>query len=238
MEDENLPGIICLVDTAAGLSTGSLKFLADFARQFPHVVAKIYAPEDYTPITLSGIVSKDSVSFTTDLNVGFEFHLPYVNREGNTVTIFFAAGLDVTINSVMGLPFIKAVGGIVDTVADRFEMRHLDCAPLKLMYHRTRTTFIPPKEYPHPSGPHAIHVIEEVNALEAYFANPPMDSITCRSVSFQNAVSVLQSKNTACDAPTVGKIPTPITCWTPAYSVHGSSNDYYDPLLESSADNM
>ena len=233
-DDENLPGAICLVDTAAGLTTGSLKFLANIARQYPHIVAKIYAPEDYTPITLSGIVSKDSVSFTTDLNVGFEFHLPYLNREGSNIKIFFAAGLDVTINSVIGLPFIKAVGGIVDTVTDLFEMKYLDCAPLKLFYHRTRNSFVPPKEYPIPSGEHSVQVIQEVDAIEAYMANPPLDSITRRSVMFQDAVS-LQSTNTARTADVVGNDPTPINRWIPAFSAHSNLNEYYDPLLDCSA---
>ena len=63
-KDEKLPGAICLVDTAAGLTTGTLSFLSNIACQYPQIVAKIYAPKDYTPITLSGIVSKDSVSYT------------------------------------------------------------------------------------------------------------------------------------------------------------------------------
>lgn len=234
-EDENLPGVICLVDTAAGLSTGSLTFLSNIARQYPHIVAKIYAPEDYTPITLSGIVSKDSVSFTTDLNVGFEFHLPYYNREGNPIKIFFAAGLDVTINSVMGLPFVQAVGGIVDTVANLFEMKHLDCAPLKLMYHRTRNNFIPPKGHPPPVSEHSVQVIQEIDALEAYLANPPLDLIARRSVSFQTAAAT-QRSNTACAADVGHSTPTPtITRWTPAFSAHASLNDYYDPLPDRSA---
>ena len=234
-DDENLPGAICLVDTAAGLSTGSLSFLSNLARQYPHIVAKIYAPEDYTAITLSGIVSKDSVSYTTDLNVGFEFHLPFHNREGDSIKIFFAAGLDVTINSVIGLPFIKAVGGIVDTVNDLFEMRHLDCAPLKMFYHRTRSTFTPPPNCPPPSGDHAVNVIKEVDAIEAYLANPPLGSLTRHSVSFQMAAD-LRHENTACAAVNAGNTPSPISRWTPAFSAHAGLNDYYDPLLNRSAD--
>ncbi len=52
----NCPSIRCAVDTCAALSTGSLHFFAAIAKRFPHPVAKILAPTDYAPITLSGIV--------------------------------------------------------------------------------------------------------------------------------------------------------------------------------------
>ena len=122
--DDNLPGAICLVDSAAGLTTGSEKFLASIAHQYPHTVARLYALEDYTPITLSGIVSKENVSFITELNVGFEVHLPYLTS---------ATGTDITVNSIIGLPFIKAYGRIINTMNDLLEIWQLDCTPLKLV---------------------------------------------------------------------------------------------------------
>jgi hypothetical protein len=42
------------------------------AKWFPHYVAKIFAPKDYSPIVLSGIVqSSDNAAVTTKLEVGW-----------------------------------------------------------------------------------------------------------------------------------------------------------------------
>ncbi len=52
----NCPAIRCVVDTAAALTTGNLHFFAEIAKAYPHTIASIYSPDDYSPITLSGIV--------------------------------------------------------------------------------------------------------------------------------------------------------------------------------------
>ena len=79
-----------------------------------------------------------------------------------------------------------------------------------------------------------MNVIKEVDAIKAYLSNPPLDSITRRSVSFQMAADS-QRKNTACTADVVGNDPTPISRWTPAFLAHASLNEYYDPLPDRSA---
>jgi hypothetical protein len=53
------PSIRAIINTAAALSTGNLHFFAFIAKTFPHTVAAVYAPHDYAPITLSGIVEQD-----------------------------------------------------------------------------------------------------------------------------------------------------------------------------------
>ena len=50
----NCPIVRCVLDTAAALSTGNFHFVAAIAKQYPHCVAKIYVPQDYNPIVLSG----------------------------------------------------------------------------------------------------------------------------------------------------------------------------------------
>ncbi len=68
------PSIRCAVDTCAALSTGSFHFFAAIAKRFPHCVAKMYAPTDYAPITLSGIVkSSEEAAISTNLEVGWQF---------------------------------------------------------------------------------------------------------------------------------------------------------------------
>jgi hypothetical protein len=77
LNNPDCPSVRCLVDTGAALTTGNFHYVAAIAKHFPHCVAKVYGPEDYNTIVLSGIIQRgagDSVA--TKLTVGFQFHLP------------------------------------------------------------------------------------------------------------------------------------------------------------------
>jgi hypothetical protein len=103
----NCPAICCIVDTAAALTTGNFHFFAQITKAYLHTVAAIYSHADYSPIVLSGIVQKNGESVTTDLTVAFQFHMPYLTRESNASTLLVATGPHVTINAILGLPFIQ-----------------------------------------------------------------------------------------------------------------------------------
>jgi hypothetical protein len=101
----NCPSIQCAVDTCAALSTGSFHFFAAIAKRFLHCVAKIFAPKDYAPIILSGIVqSSDKAAITTDLEVGWQFYLPYKTKSGEDAMFAVATGPHVAINTILGIP--------------------------------------------------------------------------------------------------------------------------------------
>ena len=55
---------------------------------------------------LSSIVQQNGKSVTTDLTVAFQFHMPYLTREGAPPTLLIASGPHVTVNAILGLPFI------------------------------------------------------------------------------------------------------------------------------------
>jgi hypothetical protein len=86
------PILRCVVDTAAALTMGNFHFVTALAKKYPHCVAKLYAPEDYNPFFLSGIVQRGGEPITTDLTVGFQFHLPYLTRNGQAMSILIARG--------------------------------------------------------------------------------------------------------------------------------------------------
>ena len=113
-EGADCPVLRCVVDTAAALTTGNFHFVAAVAKCYPHCVAKIFVPNDYSPIVLSGIVQHGGESVTTELSVGFQFHLPYLTKEGEPTSILVATGPHVTVNMIVGLPFIQATRGIID----------------------------------------------------------------------------------------------------------------------------
>jgi hypothetical protein len=130
------PILRCVVDTAAALTTGNFHFVAALAKKYPHCIAKLYAPKDYNPIVLSGIVQRGGESITTDLTVGFQFHLPYLTRDGQATSILIATGPHITVNTIVGLPFIQATRMIIDLSDNVADMRALDASPFPLEYRR------------------------------------------------------------------------------------------------------
>jgi hypothetical protein len=71
--------------------TGDPHFFATLAKAYPHTVALIHSPKDYFPITLSGIIRQGGSSVTTNLLVGFQFHLPYLTHEDSPISLLVAA---------------------------------------------------------------------------------------------------------------------------------------------------
>jgi hypothetical protein len=105
--------------------------------QFPHILKKIYMPEDYAAIVLSGIINTpDSVPVTTELTVGFEIHLPYTTKDGNSTSLMVAAGPDVPVNIVLGLLLIKATGMVANFVDNVCEAKSLLCEPFPIDFSR------------------------------------------------------------------------------------------------------
>jgi hypothetical protein len=131
-----------VLDTASALCSGNYHFFAAIAKRYSHCVAKIYLPEDYSPIILSEIVQDKAHFVTTDLLVAFQFHLPYLTKDGSPTSFVVATGPQVSVNTVLGLPLITATGMIIDYIDNVVEAKHLDCPPFKIEF-RHATKHIP-----------------------------------------------------------------------------------------------
>ena len=86
-EEKDCPGLRCMLDTGASLSTANFHYMEAVAvvRQYPQILKAIYLPEDYAAIILSGIVTSSAVApITTELSVGFEIHFHTLPRTGMT----------------------------------------------------------------------------------------------------------------------------------------------------------
>jgi hypothetical protein len=125
----NCPSICCAVDSCAALVMGNFHFFAAVAKCFPHCIAKIFTPDDYVPIVPSGIIQSNAESVNTELKVGFLFHLPYKTTDGNSASLMIATGPNISVNTNIGLPFMKASGMILDLVEEVMECKYLDCPP-------------------------------------------------------------------------------------------------------------
>jgi hypothetical protein len=106
-------------------------------RQYSHILKNLCLPAEYASIVLSGIVTANNdTPVTTELPVGFEIHLPYMTKNGNETSFLVAAGTDVAVNLIIGLPFIKATGMIGDFVDNVCQAKHLLCDPFPIDFRR------------------------------------------------------------------------------------------------------
>jgi hypothetical protein len=121
----NSPSVCCAVDSCI-LSTGNFHYFASLAKRFPHCLTKVFAPQDYAPIVLSGVVqSHQHEAITTKLEVGFQFHLPYKVPTGEKASLLIAMGPHVSVNTILGLPFMQGTRMILDFVHNLAECKYL-----------------------------------------------------------------------------------------------------------------
>jgi hypothetical protein len=95
----------------------------------------IHSPKEYSLIMLSGIVQQGGSSVTTNLLVGFQFHLPYLMREGYPTSLAIAAGPNITVNMILGLPFITQTKMVIDTSDQVAELHAFDTASFPINFH-------------------------------------------------------------------------------------------------------
>jgi len=126
-------------------------------------------PAEYAAIVLSGIVtSSTDEPITTELPVGFEIHLPYLTKDGSETSLLVAAGPDVAVNLILGLPFIKATGMIGNFVDNVCQAKHLLCEPFPIDFKRAS------KSIPVFSAAHApgnVHDIQDAHHVLATLRN-------------------------------------------------------------------
>lgn len=213
--------IRCVVDTAAALTTGNFYFFANLAKLYPQCLSRLYVPEEYSPIVLSGIVQRSTNEVvTTELTVGFEFHMPYLTRQGQTTSLIVATGPNVTVNAILGIPFIRSTGMIVDTNDDTIIMKTMDCIPFKIDYRRAQNTIPSSDVSPSTLSMNGSYkaIIEEIENLEAFFTSVPAAPITRRGVSFDADQDHIPEDGSGTS---VAIVPAP----PPTFDINDSVND-------------
>jgi hypothetical protein len=167
--------ICCIINAAAALLMGNLHFFATIAKAFPHTVAVIHSQSNYAPITLSGIVQQGGASVTTELTVGFQFHKPYLTRKGHPTTLSIATGPDITVNTILSLPFIQQTRMIIDAANQVANLWALDAPPFDIDYCRAMCTVpavgdMPTSSASAPSAQYA-DIIKKIDGIVAFYTN-------------------------------------------------------------------
>jgi hypothetical protein len=210
------------------------------AKHYPHCLATLLAPANYAPIVLSGIVQTNNATITTELEVRFQFHLPYCTSGGDSSSLLMATGPHVSVKTIIGLLFIKATGMILDFVDDVAECKHLDCPPFKVYYRQT-SNHVPVTDTPavpiHHVVPHEMSILKELENLERWINAKVIAGYS----SVQNLAVHFGSKSPGRasnpDLNSVSMAKSPIsnvdTHWVPPRSLppDDSSDDYHQQIF-------
>jgi hypothetical protein len=189
-------------------------------------------------MVLSGIIQANNAAVTTELEVGFQFHIPYCTSGSDSLSLLVATGPNVSVNTIIGLPFIKATGMILDFVNNVAECKHLDCPPFPMDFWHTKN-HVPVAEAPaHHLGPHETSVLKELRNLEHWYNAKVM----AESSSVQNSAVYFGSKSRKrayipnSDSIITVKSPNSIlnNRWIPPSSMppDDSSDDYHQQILK------
>ena len=106
------PSLCGLMDTCGALNTGWLPFHLWLKSERPDLVAEYVSFDDvnpFEPIKLGGAI-RDPEDFASadhgNLTAVIRYFTPYVDRNDNGITLSFALGPDVTVNTIFGLPLL------------------------------------------------------------------------------------------------------------------------------------
>ena len=104
--------------------------------------------------------------------VAFQFHMPYLTREGTPTILLVACGPNVTVNCILGLPFIQATKIVINAANQVADLRALNTPPFPLDLRRAMCT-VPAVGGP-PDDESAVRyakVIAKVNRVEGLYSN-------------------------------------------------------------------
>ena len=131
---EECPVVRVMVDTGACCNTGYAKFWLPILKANPHIVQEVITMDNgkYQPIILGGVVTGDSgdmSNHTTKLTLVVKIHLRYETIHHQPVSLSFALGNNVGVNTIVGKTFIRSLQCIYDSLGGVLETRLLNIAP-------------------------------------------------------------------------------------------------------------
>ncbi len=233
--DPDVPMIRCMVDTGAALNTRNYSFFAAIAKRYPHCVAKVFLPEDHSPIFLSGVIDDETQAITTKLCVAFQFHVPYLTCDGQSTSILIATGPQISVNSIIGLPFITSTGMIINTVNNVVEAKYLVCEPFPINF-CCATKYVPAisddrADICYIEFKEVLSIIDKTDAYIAKVYAGAMLASNKKVHLSELHVHVGQESNSD-SMTTISTSRSMIGCWCPPPSANDTPHDYHNNVLE------
>ena len=122
-----------LMDTCGALNTGYLPYHQWVMASNPSLVSEYLEFDDthpFEPIKLGGAI-KNPDGFDSDihgrLTAVIRYHTQYTTIDGDAVTISFALGPDVTVNTIFGLPMLSDFDSNISLGDNTLHSKLLDC---------------------------------------------------------------------------------------------------------------
>jgi hypothetical protein len=126
------PSLVGLMDTCGALNTGYLLFHLWLKSERPDLVAEFISFDDenpFEPIKLGGAISDPSdfeSSTHGNLTAVIRYYTPYVDPLGTPITVSFALGSDVTVNTIFGLPMLCDLDAVISLRSNSMHSRALN----------------------------------------------------------------------------------------------------------------
>jgi hypothetical protein len=102
--------------------------------------------------------------------VVFRFHLPYLMQDGNPTSFLIAARCDVTINAILGLPFIQQTKMVIKAADQVAKLHALDAPPFPISFCHTMCA-VPSVDEACAAANAALHadIVHKVENIETFF---------------------------------------------------------------------
>jgi hypothetical protein len=130
---EQDPTLCGLMDTCGALNTGYLPFHLWMKSVRPDIVADFVSFDDsnpFEPIKLGGAI-RDPKEFVShdhgNLTAVIRYYTPYTDITGSPITLSFALGNDVTVNTIFGLPMLCDLDAVISLRSNSMHSRSLNC---------------------------------------------------------------------------------------------------------------
>ena len=130
------PKTMAILDTAAALSTGNADYHLKIAETYPQLVKSIiWAKDQYSPISLSGVVKDQETAqqFVTELPAVIEYHMPYHTADGSPTSLKIAIGKHVAVNLILGLTFLQSTNTQIDLNNNVADCKLLSSEPFDII---------------------------------------------------------------------------------------------------------
>jgi hypothetical protein len=101
-------------DTCPGLNVGWAGFHLAIAKQYPHLVKSlIWDKEQYTPLTLSGVVSNNKMDpakaekLVATLRAIIEYYMPHASKQCHPTSFKVTFSNNLVVNTLIGMSMIQ-----------------------------------------------------------------------------------------------------------------------------------
>ena len=105
---------------------------------YPYIVKAVVDRRDgrHNPLILCGVVGNTDVlnKLSTKLPLMIEIFTPFRTSSGEEISLQFACGDNVSVNCILGMPYFKQFGAVLDTVHHKVIAQKVYCNPFDISY--------------------------------------------------------------------------------------------------------